>query len=197
MNTNTLNELQGKLIAISSNNELSATKQEQLVFIKASLPGIATIFDPYISGIVMRLKEQSSLKGAITIVFPSGGLVDCLISLQIHQSEVEYLAIALFKVRVKLVGQVQHVCLKDSITLRPNSEITLKGVLNQAIIDVFGFEIHKAISVCRLHERELREGIAVTGCVSIILISKSSEGAIIGLSLGLEEGTQIRKKLYT
>ena len=43
-----------------------------------------------------RLKDQTNLKGAVTMDFPSGGLVNCLVSLQIHQREVEYFATALF-----------------------------------------------------------------------------------------------------
>ena len=146
------------------------------------------------AGAIMRLKVEHGLKGAVTMVFPSGGLVDCLMSLQIHQSEVEYLAMALFKIRVKSVGQVQKVYLKEGVTLMTHPEITLKGVLDQTITDVFGSEIHGAISACCVREKELREGIAATECVSMIL---TGEGAIIGLCLGLEEGTQIQKKLYT
>jgi len=98
---------------------------------------------------------------------------------------------------VESTGEVRYVSLKEGVRLTPNPEITLKGVLDEAIIDVFGSEIHRAITACRMRRKELEEGNRVTECVSMILTSSSDEGAIINLSLGVEEGTQIREKLYT
>jgi hypothetical protein len=168
---------------------------------KASLQGIAAVFDEYMCSAIRRDTVQSgaitSSMAAVTMDFPPWGLVDCLMSLEVHQSEVGYLAMALFKVRVESVGQVRYVSLKEGVRLTPNPEITLKGVLDEAIIDVFGSEIHGAIRTCRMRKKELEEGNRVTECVSMILTSSPSEGAIISLSLGLEGGVQIQNKLYT
>jgi hypothetical protein len=120
--------------------------------------------------------------------FPFRGLVDCLMSLAIHQSKVEYLAMALFKVHVESVGQVRYVVLKEGVRLIPSSEIALKGVLDKAIIRVFGPEIHGAITASRMRKKELEEGNHATEYVSMILTSSSSEGAIINLSLDLKAG---------
>jgi len=84
---------------------------------------------------------------------------------------VEQLAMALFNAKVKWVEQVLHVVLKEGITLIiPNSEATLKGVLDEVIIKVFGPEIHDAITESPIRKRELEEGKRVTECVSMILI---------------------------
>lgn len=139
----------------------------------------------------------TSSKAAVTMDFPPRGLVDCLMSLDVHQSKVEYLAMALFKVQVESVGQVRYISLKEGVRLTPNPEITLKGVLDKAIIDVFGSEIHGAVTACRMREKELEEGNCVTDCVSMILTSSPDEGVIINLSLGLKGGAQIQNKLYT
>lgn len=48
-----------------------------------------------------------------------------------------------------------------------------------------------------MRRKELEEGNRVTECVSMMLTSRPDEGAIINLSLGLEGGTQVQKKLYT
>jgi len=139
----------------------------------------------------------TSFKAAVTMVFPYPGLVDCLMSLAIHQSEVECLAMALFNVRVESVGEVRHVVLNERVRLTPNPEITLKGVLDEAIIRVFGPEIHRAITASRMRKKELEEGNHVTECVSMIHTSSSGEGAIINLSLDMIGGGRVQNKLYT
>ena len=168
---------------------------------KASLQGIADVFNEYMHSAIRRVTVQNgratSLKAAVTMNFPPWGLVDCLMSLEVHQSKVGYLAMALFNVRVESDGQVRYVSLNEGVRLTPNPEITLKGVLDEAIIGVFGSEIYRAIRTCRMRKKELEEGNRVTECVSMILTNSPSEGAIISLSLGLEEGVQIRNKLYT
>jgi len=137
------------------------------------------------------------LKAAVTMDFPFEGLVDCLMSLAIHQSKVEYLAGALFKVHVESVGDVQYVVLNEGVRLTPNPEVTLKGVLDESIIRVFGPEIHRAITASRMRKKELEEGNHITECVSMILTRNSDEGAIINVALDLKGGAQIRNKIYT
>ncbi|KAF2194749.1 hypothetical protein K469DRAFT_650684 [Zopfia rhizophila CBS 207.26] len=199
-NTPFPNKTQSDPIAIPEISP-NAANQQHLVLEKASLQGTADVFDEYMCGAIRRDTVQSGgityLKAAVTMDFPFQGLVDCLMSLDIHQSKVEYLAMALFNVHVESVGQVRYIVLKDGVRLMPNPEITLKGALGKAIIDVFGPEIHGAIVASRIHKRELEEGNRATECVSMILTSSSEEGAIINLSMGLEGGAQIQNKLYT
>jgi hypothetical protein len=102
---------------------------------------------------------------------------------------------ALFNAKVKWVEQVLHVVLEDGITMViPHSEATLKGVLDEAIIKVFGPEIHDAITESPIRRTELEAKKCKTECVSMIL---TKNGAIISLSLGLKGGLQIQNKLYT
>ena len=130
------------------------------------------------------------------MVFPLwGGPVDCLMSLDVCEWDVEQLAMALFNAKVKWVEQVRHIVLNEGITLIiPNSEATLKGAQDEAIIKVFGPEIYNAINESPVRIRELKEGKHVTECVSMIL---TKNGAIINLSLGLDKGLEIQNKLYT
>lgn len=76
----------------------------------------------------------------------------------------------------------------------PNSEVTLKGVDNEAIATMFGSKIQQAIKESRIRLRELEEGKLKTECVLMIVTEK---GAIVSLSLGLVRGLEIQKKLYT
>lgn len=178
----------------------SRPAEKHLVFEKASQRGITEVFNNYISDAISKVAVQNNeipCKAAVTMTFPPRGLVDCLMSLEVNQSKIGYLAMALFKVRVESVGQVRYITLNDGVRLTPNPEITLKGVKDGAIIGVFGLEIYWAITKCRMHEKELEEGNEVTECVSMILTSRPSDGAIINLSLGLKGGVQMRSKLYT
>lgn len=79
--------------------------------------------------------------------------------------------------------------LKEGITvIIPYSKATLKGVLDEAIIEVFGTTIQGAITGSPIRRRQLEEGKRLTECVSMIL---TKNGAIVNLSLGLEGGLQI------
>jgi hypothetical protein len=183
---------QPSTIFISDDPDLP-TAEEQRVTENATLHGIANVFDEYLCGAIRRV--EGDLKAAVTMAFPKwGGLVHCLMSLDICERDVEQLAMGLFGAKVKWVEQVLHLVLNEGITLIiPNSEATLKGVKDQTIIEIFGIEIYDAITECPVHKRELAEGKRVTECVSMIFTKK---GAIINLSLGLEGGLRLQNKMY-
>jgi hypothetical protein len=140
---------------------------------------------------------STCLKAAVTMDFPFNGLVDCLMSLAISPSKVEYLAMALFGVHVESAGQVRYVVLKEGLKIIPNPDMTLKGTRDDAIISVLGKEIYEGIRASRMRGKELEEGNRITECVSMMLTSRPDEGAIINLSLGLKGGSRIQSKLYT
>lgn len=179
----------------------SGTPPQHLVLEKASLQGIADVFDQYMCSAIrkdaIQSGESTCLKAAVTMDFPFNGLVDCLMSLAIYQTKVEYLAMSLFNVHVESTGQVRYVVLNEGSKLLPSPEMTLKGALDEAIIRTLGPDIHGAIQASRMRRKELEEGNRVTECVSMMLTSRPDEGAIINLSLGLKGGAQIQKKLYT
>ncbi|KAK2796024.1 hypothetical protein FQN50_009644 [Emmonsiellopsis sp. PD_5] len=192
-------EMQKRPTHEGSASNLNTTSAQE-VFEHASLEGIATVFDKYICDAIRRVPVQidsiTFWRASVTTVFPLwGGPVDCLLSLDICEWGVEYLAMALFNAKVKWAEQVHHIVLDQGTTLIvPNSEVTLKGVRDEAIIMVFGHEIHKAINESPVHRRELEEGKHVSECVSMIL---TKQGAIINLTVGLDRGLEIQNKLYT
>jgi hypothetical protein len=173
--------------------------QEQEVIGPAFLEGIPKVFDEYLGRAIRKVPAYSTgttiTMAAVTMVFPRSGLVDCLMTLDVCEQDVEHLALVLFNAKVKWVEQVLHVAVNEGITLIvPNSEATLKGVVDEAIIKVFGRDIYEAISTSRVRTRELEQGKHVTECVSMIL---TKNGAFINLSLGMEGAVQIQNKLYT
>ncbi|KAL4993999.1 hypothetical protein BDV10DRAFT_189458 [Aspergillus recurvatus] len=141
--------------------------QEQQVIGNASLERIPRVFNEYLCRAIRKVSVQNTgipvMKAAVTMAFPRSGLVDCLMSLDICEEEVERLALDLFNTEVKWMEQVLHVVVNGGITLiMPNSEITLKGVLDDAIIKVFGHDIYEAISTSRVRTRELEQEKPVT-----------------------------------
>lgn len=126
--------------------------------------------------------------------FPIDGLVDYLISLAINHTKVEYLALSLFNVHVESAGQVRYIVLNKGTKLLPSPEITLKGALDENIIRILSPEIYGAIQSSRMRRKEMEGGNHITECISIILTSKPEEGAIINLSLGLKDSTNLKKQ---
>jgi hypothetical protein len=112
------------------------------VFEHASLEGTAKVFDrpmcDSMRRVLVRTETTTSWKASVTMVFPLwGGPVDCLMSLDVCEEDVEHLAMVLFDAQVKWVEQVRHIVFKDWMTLIiPNSEATLKGVRDEAILKV-------------------------------------------------------------
>ncbi|KAI7970694.1 hypothetical protein EIK77_000849 [Talaromyces pinophilus] len=162
----------------------------------ASLEGISRVFKQRLCDEIRRVNVQGELKAAVTTAFPTwAGPIDCLISLEVSKSSVDWLALALFGVQVKLIDGIQHFITKSGFSLVvPHTEATMKGAPDEAIDDVFGLEILTAIAENPIRKRELEMGMLVTECVSMILVEN---GAIINLALNLHRGAKIQEKLYT
>lgn len=146
---------------------------------------------------IRKVYTGGHLKAAVTTVLPKwGGPVDCLVSLDIREEEADRLALALFNANVTWVQQDLHVVLRDGLTIIlscSEAEVTLKGATDEAIINVFGSETCDAVNDTRMRKREWEEGKQLTQCVSMIL---TKSGAIISISLGLEDGIRIQNRLY-
>jgi hypothetical protein len=157
----------------------------------ASLQGITKVFDEDMCNAIRRAANRE-LK-AITMVFPTWGAVDCVMSFIVCDRDVERLVMNLFNAELKWVDEVLRLVLPEGITaVIPNSEATLKGVSDDAVLRVLGSEIHSAIRQCEIRKRELADGKTITECVSMIITKKK---AYINLSLGLQAGFEIKSKL--
>lgn len=178
------------------NTDITNTQE---IFEHASIDGIAAVFKGLICGAIRTtsvfVNGITRSMASVTTVFPPWGAVDCLLSLDICETNVEALAMALFNATVKWVKESLHIGFARGTSLTiPNSEVTLKGVHDEAIAQVFGSEIQQAIKQSRIRIQEMEKGKLMTECVSMIITEK---GAIISLSLGLVQGLEIQKKLYT
>ncbi|KAF4627054.1 hypothetical protein G7Y89_g11104 [Cudoniella acicularis] len=118
--------------------------QQRKVLGHALLQGIADVFNEYIcdvvGGDIFQSNGTTYVKAAITMTFPKWAILDCVMSLVIHESKVGDLAKALFNVQVVSEGNVRCLLLPGGVRATPNTDLTLKGVPDETIIRVFGFE---------------------------------------------------------
>lgn len=187
----------------SQNDIHLASGLQQQVLSAASLQGTADLFPEYMSDAIrvdpVEGDGTTCWKTAVTMSFPYSGKVDCLMSLAIRETKVEYIAMALFKVHVDVdpAARARQVVLEHGVRLVPNPEITLQGVQKEAIIKVLGAEIYEAIKASRVCEEEQQQKpTRATRCVSMIIPSNPHLGAIINLNLSLKGGSRVRDKLY-
>lgn len=184
-------------------NPDSTDRRNQTV-INASLEGVANVFGEHMALAIRRVSVPSdglpAMKAAVTMEFPDFVLVDCVMMLEVGETEVERLMKDLFGIAVESVMGLRHLLLEGGVRLTSNTsnpEITLKGVQDEGILRVFGPEIYRAIRASKMYRREIQEkSSSVTECVSMIFTSKSGEGAYINLCLDLKGGLEIRDKLY-
>ena len=114
--------------------------------------------------------------------FPKWVMYDCIMTLAIHESKVADLAIALFNVQAEWQGHVRSLTFPGGIKVVSSSELTLKGVPDEVMLDVFGPEIYKAVLSSNMREKESANGTVVPQGVSMIL-SASSGDTVINLIL--------------
>jgi len=171
--------------------------QEHRIIDNATVEGTREVFGDYLCDAARRVNIDGHEKAAVTIMLPKwGGVVDCLVSLDIREEEVSKLASALFNADVNWVRRNLHIALptgQSIILSMPQAEVTLKGATNEAITNVFGPEICNAVNESPIRKREWEAGQQSTHCVSMIV---TKTGAIINISLGLEGGLAIQSRLH-
>jgi len=149
------------------------------VFENASLNGIAEVFNEQMCTSIRQVTTQGELKAAVTMVFPNWGLVGCLMSLEIGGWNVEWLAMILFKAKVGSVNGALQVVHGGITLIITNSEVTLKGALDDASDKIFLPSLNAAVTA--------------TGISMTVL----KDGAIINLALSVDKALKIQQKLYT
>ncbi|KZM18956.1 uncharacterized protein EKO05_0001074 [Ascochyta rabiei] len=167
-------------------------------FTNAVLKGTKEVFREHMSDMIRKVLVENVWKAAVTMDFPSwptpDNTVPCLMSLDICEKDVQELFKTLFNAKADWVAGVLHIVHESGMTqIVPRSEITLKGVSDQAIIAIFGTEIHAAITECPVRVKELADGRRLTECVSMII---SGREGTVSLAVGLRGGVHIQGKLY-
>ncbi|KAH7382063.1 hypothetical protein BKA64DRAFT_713302 [Cadophora sp. MPI-SDFR-AT-0126] len=165
----------------------------------ASHDGTRTVFNEYMCGLIRRVTVQTldstTSRLSITATSSTSRPADLVLSLDIYDWGIEKLAMALFDAKMTSVQQGTHISLYNGTTLTvPDSEVTLRGANNGAIVATFGWEIYHAINGNSIRNKEREEGKDTTECISMMILNT---GAIINLCLGLNQGLAIIRKLHS
>jgi hypothetical protein len=171
--------------------------------INASLAEAARLCPHDLSNAIRRIPDpvvEDTLAAAITMTFPSALFADkcaCQMAIEITDDKVQHFARQLFGTRLETRAGLRYVCFADGGSkIRPSPKLALQGCRRDIIPSTFGPELFHAIAAGPIYQDDAREWRDCTDCVSMVIPHQAHEGAVIYVSLGLWEGTQIRKKLY-
>lgn len=188
-----LNETQ--IIPITIPEHSSSNDVERIeVHDHTSQQGIAEVFNKDLCDVIGRDTVQCGgitlLKAAVTMSFSRWGTEDCVMTLVILESKVEYLAKSLF---AHCVGALVFPGGARALTY---PAIVLKGVAADVIMRVFGSEIYTAIMTSCMRAEELTNGIGIPQGVSMILPVGSSGPVVMELILEAFRAIQIGQKIF-
>ncbi|KAF2453008.1 hypothetical protein BDY21DRAFT_143929 [Lineolata rhizophorae] len=123
----------------------------------------------------------------------SGMWDDCDMTVEIKESSVAYVAMALFGVHIEVEFQTRHIM--GAVIQTPNPTVTLCDIHEQALTNLFGPEIFQAIDTSLLRWQEREEGIRATRCVRMEVSSDPHSSALVKLKLELEQAIRIGTSL--
>lgn len=175
----------------------STSASEQWAELKyAEREGTREVFGEYLADRIKTTELNDNWR-AVTMRLPRWPAdlpILCFVSLELREESVKELARALFKVEVDWVTDDFHIVHPGGMLQSiPNSEHTLKGVLDEDIVAVFGSDVHAAISSCCIRASEIAGGKARTKCVSMTF---SKTKGTIDLTMSVPDGFNIQDKLY-
>jgi len=116
-------------------------------------------------------RDETTFCKAVIMSFHAWGVDDCVMTLAIHESKVEYLA---------------NSC----------PEFILKGVQADVIMHVLGPEIYATVMASKTRAEELAHGVEVPQGVSMIIPVSSSGAAVIILKLEAFSAVRIGTKIF-
>ncbi|KJZ69374.1 hypothetical protein HIM_11235 [Hirsutella minnesotensis 3608] len=160
----------------------------------ADIEGLA-LFPEYLRGAIRRDDAGDGKTAAVSMNFPPDIIadVDCAMTMEILPNKVERLAILLFDAHLEMNGKVRELVLPGGITA---IAYRLQGGRPGPVSDVFGAETVAAIESAPYRRYEVSEGTIATRCVSMSDFVDADKGAIITLTLGMREASQIFEKLF-
>lgn len=157
------------------------------------IPGL---FPDYMAGAIIRDYMQSGeeciCRAAIRVGFPEDGHLDSLMSIDIKESKVEYIARTLFDVQVEAgSGGGRQILMPRGVRMMLSSEVTLSGAQYEGARTLLGPEIYAGIIESSMYHSEQQEGASVTGCIAMVIPCRASDRATINIVLGLKVGHRL------
>ncbi|KAH7111583.1 hypothetical protein EDB81DRAFT_862843 [Dactylonectria macrodidyma] len=183
---------QGYHDASQTNTDSTLPKQE--VTSGADVEGL-DLFHEYLRGAIRRDDAGDRKTAAVSMNFPPNTIadVDCALTMEVLPNKVERLASLLFDAHLETNGKVREMILEGGRTAIVSR---LQGSPPELVSKVFGPVTAAAIEAAPFRRLEVSEGTVATRCVSMSDFTESDKGAIITLTLGYKEASQIYEKLF-
>ncbi|UNI14798.1 hypothetical protein JDV02_001393 [Purpureocillium takamizusanense] len=170
------------------------------VLVNASLPETIRLFPSSLSDAIKRIPDpgnENVLVASVSMSFPNARTnFGCQMALEIMDNKIDNLARDLFDARLETTAGLRYFCLTDGAKLLPNPKFTLRGCRHDVIPVTFGPEVTSAIAASPAYQDDLKQWRGRTDCVWMVISHKANAKAELCVSMGLVEGTLIRRKLY-
>jgi hypothetical protein len=155
---------------------------------------ITSVFPPYLCGAIRKQGDRAD----ITINFPSKlseTSLNCVMSLYISASKVQYIVMALFGQNLETIGTSRYIMHGNGARSRPDS-VLMGGAKKEAIDQLLGPRIGRAIEKCPWRQEEIRLAVFDTDCVSVRLVSDSAEDVLMSITMDLNQGFVLSEALF-
>lgn len=161
---------------------------------------LSTVFPPLLAEAIKKQHLRSGWSAAITMSFLDYLRYDkrlgSMMSLEVMSDKADYLAWPLFGTHIASVNEHRYLVMPTGIKIMVSAEATLRGCRREAILEVFGEEIDKAVKASPAYKQEAEQGNPLTECVTMIVSNRASDGAVINLILEETWGVKLKDDLY-
>lgn len=162
----------------------------------AQIQGLVDLLPPYMMDAICKYKKDGTMKAAVEMRFLKGLDLPCAITFRIVDEKVEYIAEKLFNAHLEREGPARVLYYDgDARKGRIGPGTRLECCTIEAIPRLFGPLIAQGNEASPYCQEEKLAGRRSTQTVTMEL-QQVGQGAIVTLSLGRREGSQIYEKLF-
>ncbi|KAI1860407.1 hypothetical protein JX265_009806 [Neoarthrinium moseri] len=198
-------EASGNLEHPSAVQIAKRTEDHTLPFQNPSALNVGKIFPEYMTDAIFMMEtgnadtNKAVYEASITMTFPDSPIrkQDCVMSMIIKHTKLEYLARRLFGAHTETEGEFRYLRLESGGQAWPGPELWLRRCQHEAVTLVFGKAIGKAIETSEFRISEINSGrLNTTECVTLSMPQRRDHNAMLNLVLNLSQAHQIRKMLF-
>lgn len=166
-------------------------------YIGAHLRGLVELVPPYMAGAINKYEENGTMKAGVRMQFPCTDLdLPCAITFDVLDEKIPFLAQTLFNAHLERDGAAWRLYYsEDARTVKIGDGTVFQHCTTEAIPGLFGPLI--TVGNAASPQRQRETGLDVTRTVTMELHSEMGRGALITVSLGSVEGSQLFEKLYS
>lgn len=154
---------------------------------------ITRVFPPFLCSAIIK-DEWSRTKVQMSLPDNTDG--DCQMILNILPSKVGYLAMTLFGTHVESEAERRYTVSDKGNRAVPSPSTILEGAEEKQVGDILGLPTSVAVQTSLKRGMEIRNGCALTGCVTMSFSIKPDDPAYLSIQLGEFESVKLRSLLF-